>query len=161
MKACTNEKCGAYGKAVLPDNAKFCPMCGHSMAKYGYHYVLDFLKKANISYTEKEDRYNFNITDDTFSFGFELIKRESDIVLLAISAGMECEDGSLSEERLWEVCNEVNIECPFAKLRYISNEAVLVSSCTFYMDANTPLELLGEMIKDTHEAMSLFVRKMS
>lgn len=159
MKACTNEKCGAYGKVVLPDNAKFCPMCGHSMAKYGYHYVLDFLKKANISYTDDGDRYNFNITEDTFDF--QLLKRDCDIVVLAISIGMECEDGSLSEESLWEVCNEVNIECPFAKLGYISNDSVLVSSCTFYMDANTPMELLGEMLKDTHEAMSLFLRKMS
>lgn len=27
-KACTNEQCSAYGKYVLPQDAKFCPNCG-------------------------------------------------------------------------------------------------------------------------------------
>lgn len=159
MKACINENCGAYGKVVLPDNANYCPKCGQPIVKYGYHYVLDFLKSANIPYTDGGDRYNFQIAEN--SFGFQLLKRESDIVIIAIPSAMECEDGSLSEERLWEVCNEINIECPFAKIRYISNSSVLVSSCTFYMDANVPTDLLGEMLRDTHEAMSLFMRKMS
>ena len=158
MKACTNKRCRAYDKVVLPDNAKFCPICGHSVVKYGYHYVLDFLENADISYTDEGDRYKFTIAEETLSI--ELLKKDSDIVILAIPVNIECNDGSLSEKKLLEVCNEINIECAFAKIRYINNSA-LVSSCTFYMDSNVPTELLGEMLNDTHKAMSLFIRKMS
>ena len=159
MKACTNEKCWAYGKDIHPDHTKCCPICGQSIAKYGYQFVLDFLTKANIDYTDTGDRYNFTIAENTVSF--QLLKRDTNMVILAISTGVECEDGSLSNEKFLRVCNEVNIECPFAKIRYISDDAVLVSSCTFFLDANVPTELIGEMLKDTHEAMSMFLRKMS
>lgn len=55
----------------------------------------------------------------------------------------------------------INEECSFAKIRYISSGSILVSSCTFYMDASVPNKLLGEILKDIHESMSLFLRKMS
>ena len=159
MKACTNEKCVAFGKVIIPDNARYCPECGQSVVKYGYHYILDFLKDANISYSDSGDRYKFDITQDSFTF--ELLKGDSNSVLLAICVRLECDDNSLSENRLLEICNEINIECSFAKIRYIPGSSAIVSSCTFFMDDNVPTMVIGKMLEDTHEAMSMFIDKMS
>ena len=159
MKACTNEKCWAFGKNIHPDNTKCCPVCGQPIVKCGYQYVLDFLKSANIDYTDTGDRYSFTITENSLSF--QLLKQECGLATLAISLGIECEDGSLSEDKVLRICNDINEECSFAKIRYIFSDSILVSSCTFYMDESVPNELLGEILKDIHESMSLFLRKMS
>lgn len=155
MKACTNENCRAYRKEIHPDNTNYCPICGQPIVKYGYQFVLEFLKSANVEYQEKENYYSLIVED---SFTFTLLKNNTNWVTIAITFEVECEDGSLSDGEWIRTCNEVNDECTFAKMIYNAENNMIGSYCTFYLDANVPKYVIGEMLKDTGKAMSLFIQ---